>query len=474
MVGDLRAREPSLLTLDGIDLAPALEQRVFFALRDRDAADRTRPPVIDMATGLARLLAAVPLSVAAEWTPSAGEGPVTVLARDLTHYPVIARLGEELREAGVACAVVLTGRAARSAPLRRLPARRLERFLPARLFPGLLALEARRIARLRSASQRWPALVGDDDARIGRDAVRRELSRISLGAAALSGVVARWRPSLLVAFDEVGTWARLLPAVGKRHGVPTLDLPHAEASDAAAIRGAGYDRMAVYGRRAAEVLRSAGIPPQRVSEIGAPRFDPLLAMVRDTPPTPEQRRVVYAAQYPAGAMTPQLLALCRDAAVAVARVVAPAELVVVPHPADPSPPGPLPDAGPAVAVRQAGSDGLHRELVGAWAMVTGWSNSVFEAAIAGVPSIAVAAAGVAPVDFAADGLALAAPDLDAASEVARSLLDAAIHGSAVATAQGALMEHIGPLDGRATERAAALALEMVRPIPAGGARMAGA
>jgi hypothetical protein len=102
-------------------------------------------------------------------------------------------------------------------------------------------------------------------------------------------------------------------------------------------------------------------------------------------------------------------------------------------------------------------------------MVTGWSNSVYEAAIAGVPSITVAPAGVSPVDFAVEGLAIAARDEASAAEAARSVLDPDSRQAAVARARAVLPERLGPLDGRATERAARLALELAGGRPSGHA-----
>jgi hypothetical protein len=164
-------------------------------------------------------------------------------------------------------------------------------------------------------------------------------------------------------------------------------------------------------------------------------------------------------------MTPQLLALGLRGALAVAGAVSPAELVIVPHPADPRLYDLRADPPAGVVMRGVGKDGLHGELPGAWAMVTGWSNSVFEAAIAGVPSICVAPAGSSPVDFAGQGLAIAAGDEESAAEAARRLLDPAIHGAAVERARSGLTQRLGPLDGHATERAARLALELMRGGP---------
>jgi len=276
-----------------------------------------------------------------------------------------------------------------------------------------------------------------------------------------------------VAFDEVGTWGRILPAVAARHGLASLDLPHAEVADADAVRGAGYDRLAVYGPRAATRLAEAGIDRGRIVVIGAPRFDALVgtggevdAMVQPDAAGP----VVFAAQYVAGAMTAEGLRTCLSAAAAAAGALAPSDLVIVPHPAEPH--GTIAALAaaqtlpPGVRLRIA-DDGLHAALRGARLLVTGWSNSVFEAALLGVPSISVSPGGVAPVDFAAEGLAIGVSDAAEAARAAAALLDPAARAEAVRRARASLPEHLGPLDGRAAERAARLVRELERaPLPA--------
>jgi hypothetical protein len=458
--------EPMLLSISGIDLAGALEQQLFFALRDgAPAAGRPVGPIPD-AVAVARLAGASAAGLGS-WTARASSpAPIVALVRDPAHYPVVERLCDQLARESVALAMVRTGRAAASSAPQLVAAPRLARMVDPRLVPALAAFQARVLARTTGAGRGWAEVVGQQRADDALRVARSELGRVALGAVALAGLVRLWRPRLLVAFDEIGTWARLLPAVARRFAVPSLDLPHAEAADATAIEGAGYDRMAVYGSRAAAVLVAAGIAAERIIEIGAPRFDPLIAAIAsDASPTGQRRRVVFAAQYETGAMTPQLLALGMRGALAVAGAASPAELVIVPHPADPRRHDFGAEAPDGVAVRLAGGEGLHGELPGAWVMVTGWSNSVFEAAIAGVPSISVAPVGSSPVDFAAQGLAIAAIDEVSAAEAASALLDPATRQAAVARARAGLAERLGPLDGRATERAARLALEMVRSGP---------
>jgi hypothetical protein len=467
---DAAARdEPALLSIDGIDLAGALEQQLFFALRDGAPATGGRAGPLQDAIAAARLAAAAVASLGSRQVRNAGTAPIVVLVRDPTHYPVIEQLRDQLQRESVPLAMVRTGRAAAAAAPRGIVAPRLVRLVDPGSVPALAAFQVRLVARIDTACHGWDEVVGQRRAADSRLAARHELGRIALGAVALGGLVRRWRPSLLLAFDEIGTWARLLPAVARRFGVPSLDVPHADAADAIAIRGAGYDRMAVYGSRAAAVLREAGIGAERIVEIGAPRFDRLITAAAPSASPDGRRRVVYAAQYVTGSMTTQLLALCLRGAVAIAGAAIPAELVIVPHPADPQSLDVAVDAPAGVEVRVAGGDGLHRELAGAWAMVTGWSNSVYEAAIAGVPSITVAPPGASPVDFAAEGLAVAAHDEDTAAEAARSLLDPASHQAAVVRARAALPERLGPLDGRSTERAARLALELAGGRPSGHA-----
>jgi hypothetical protein len=298
-----------------------------------------------------------------------------------------------------------------------------------------------------------------------------EAARIALGAAGLLSVVRRWHPALLAAFDEIGTWARILPVVARRHGIPSLDLPHAEAADAEAIRGAAYDVMATYGPRATAVLRQAEVPAERIVEIGAPRFDPLVALTRARPDagrSPQDRRIVFAAQYLTGAMTRPSLRDCYRAALAAADALGVA-LVVVPHPAEePGTAADLvaedgPDGQTEVLVAEPGD--LHRRLIGAELLVTGWSNSVFEAAVAGVPAVTVNPGGIAPVDFAADGLSIGVTDADAAARAAHSLRDETTRRAVVRRARTVAEERLGALDGRASARAARLMLSMARGEP---------
>lgn len=464
LVASAAEAEPALLRVRGVDLAGALEQQLFFALRDGMPAGAPVPGRVH-ALALGRAAGATLLGTVRALSRSRMEpGGALLLIREPTHDPVVSRLAAELARNGIALGVVRTGRAASVAGPPGLPSAPLSAFVDAASTAALWQLQALLLARGPRATAGWRQLAGDAPVTGLRAVLARELPRIALGGVALAAAVRHWQPRALVAFDEIGTWARLLPAVGRAAGIGSLDLPHAEAADTTAIRGAGYDRMAVYGTRAAEVLRAAGVAPDRIVQIGAPRFDPLIAALRGGVTAGDRRRIVYAAQYVTGRMTPPLLAATRQAALAAARAAAPAELVLVPHPAAGEALS-LPEPSAGIGLRLA-PGGLHGELPGAWLLVTGWSNSVFEAALAGVPALTVAPPGVAPVDFASEGLSIGAADPEAAAAEALRLLDPDAHRAAVERARGALESRIGPLDGAATRRAAALIRELIDGSPA--------
>jgi hypothetical protein len=464
-VNSVRDRDPSLLAAFGADLGDALEQQLFFALRDgRSAATGAAGAWVEarsaMRTALAVAGATLPRA------PRLQSGAVVVLVREPIHLAALRSVERELTERdGPHLVALLVGRAAAVGWEDGPRSVRLERLLHPALGSELLRLNGRGLRRLRPATERWDGLLGPRDAERLRLVAGEEVPRIGLAAFALASAIRRLEPSLIGAFDEVGTWARILPTLARAHGTPSLDIPHAEAADAEAIRGAGYDRMAVYGPHAAAVLRAAGISDERIVQVGAPRFDAIARSYPASPAPVTPPRVVFAAQYVAGALTADALRISFAGALAAAARLAPSELVVRPHPAEP--PGTIagmvaelsPQEG--VTVRIDASRSLHELLDGAWLMVTAWSNSVLEAAVMGVPSLAVVPADVAdPVNFAAEGLALHAASAEEAADVAEHLRDVGERTLAVERARAALAAHIGPPDGLASSRVADLMISM--------------
>jgi hypothetical protein len=469
LVRVLAARGPTALSIGRVDLAPALEQQLFFALRDGSDAPPLGRRWADSGLALARMLAATAVSLVPRWLPPVGADPMVALIRTPARFAILDPIDRALDElSGETLAVVQVARAPNPSGSGRRSAR-LEKLLRPTALAGLTAHQARIARDLRSLDHAWAAVVGERSSAF-RAVAARELPRIALAATALQSVVQRWGPSLVIGFDEVGTWSRILPAVARANEIPSLNLPHAEADDPAGLAGASYDRFAVFGPRATAVMRLAGIPNDRIVEIGAPHFDRLIARPaldgRDTATsdTGQPSQILLAAQYVQGAMTMTGLERCHRVALAAATAIPPAEVVVLPHPLQP--PGLIEGivarvAVPAgVAVRVEHGVGLHDLLDGAWLLVTGWSTSVFEAALRGVPSFMVDPDQLSPLPYVAEGLAIGVGDETAARSVALSLVDPAFRAATLERAIGALATHLGPLDGRSSERAARLILSM--------------
>jgi len=443
--------------VDGIDVGPAVEQQLFFALRDgtfpvhRGYGRRHR--VLPAAAALAALAGGMRRR---PW--AAGPREILVVVRQEVHLRLLEPVTAALAALGrPAPAVVRLGRAGADSTL--------EAWGPA--LAGLLRpADAGRLLtvgvpppdRLADA---WSALVGNDRARSLAALAARTRIEAGLGAVGLSSAVRQVRPRVLATYDEVGSWGRLVAAVAARHGLVSVDLPHAEAVDAIAIAGGGFDAWAVFGPRSAATLRVAGIPAERIVTVGAARFD---ALVRD-PSVPQPagpRTILFASQYIGGPVVTRTvkertLALALGAAAAAA----PARLIVVPHPAesDDVTRQLLRSASPrpGLEVGVASDRTLHDLLPGAWLLLTGSSQSVLDATAAGVPSVTLNATGGAdPVPYAAEGLALGAADEAAAAAAIGSLLDGEARERQLARARAALEAHIGPLDGRAAERTARL------------------
>ncbi len=467
-VDALRVGGASALSFDGVDLSGAIEQQLFFAFRDgRPLATFTSALLAGQARSLGRTAAAMAAAAMPRRQRLPPPGGIVFLVRRAIHLEVVELIAARLRDLGGPPVVALLTNGAASTPTpSNVPLRSLASLMHPSQIAILSAFELRGVADRRRLLRVLEAALGPTEARIASDVVLDEVPRIALAAAALRSATLRLRPAVLGAFDEVGTWARILPAVGVCTGIPTIDVPHAEAADVAAICGAGYDRMAVYGPRAVRILEEAGIDPARIAVVGAPRFDPLAALPGTGGPATAPRRVVYAAQYLAGALTPQVMRTSYAAALAVAGSLAPAELLIRPHPAKPATiVEPLVRASPPpedVSVRIETQRTLPELLTGASAMVTAWSNSVFEAVLLGVPAITVVPPGVPQVvDFAHDGLALHASSPDEAASLAERLRDPQTAAAIVERARTAAERRIGPIDGGASERVARICMEMI-------------
>lgn len=310
----------------------------------------------------------------------------------------------------------------------------------------------------------WANLV--DPGRAARLAaiLRRGLPLVALDAARVVSFMARHDPAVVACFSESGLLARIVPAAAKATpGRPrVVDLPHAEAADPSGMVGTDYDGVAVYGPRAAAVMAVAGIPPERVVEIGPLRYDALLSRP-PLPPSESPRRIVLASQPgdPAKpAFHPDVKREVLRAAIAASAAMRPAELLIVPHPTEGDRVNQeylarttMPDG---VEARLERTGTLHDALAGAWFLITGASQAVFDATVSGVPAITInATGGPDPVSFARDGVALGASSIDEAVALAQRLLDPGRREEAVVAARAALGSRLGRLDGHAAARAAA-------------------
>jgi hypothetical protein len=442
-----------------VDLRSAAEHLVYTALRSGGGGVARG----SAAGGPLRVVRAVSRS---RFLPKSGttEQPrVVVLVTQPIHVALYRPIAERLAERGVESTIVDAetrgGRAVNSDDI----VARLVHYLRPGDVPALLAHAALLARQLSDTPVTWRPLLSDEDAGPILTVLQRGISLAAIDAARLARMLNRLAPDLLVCFSESGLLGRLAPAVASAGAgrIPVVDLPHAEAADPWGTDGVGYDALAVYGPRAAEVMRLAGIDQGRIIEIGPLRYDGILAASRETAAVTEPRRILFASQ-PVDprkpALHPDIKRAALSAAVAAGAVAAPAEVVAVPHPVEP--PGGLEllvgELSPPAGVRcTVASAGLHGLLPGSWLLVTASSQSVFEAVIAGIPAVTVHPAGSEPpVTFAADGIALGVTTDEEAEQVARSLLNSTTRDRAVRASRAALGNRIGPLDGRAADRAA--------------------
>lgn len=457
----VRDLAPGSLQVGGIDLGPAAEHALFTVLRRMARDDAPPRPRSGSGTSALISLARVArLAARARPRSDARSTPQGVLF--VANAPIHAVLARQV-VAALPATDAMPAHLVLTAPFRPDPQGfRSVAELGSRIDTGwLLPLAAHALGVARSAPK-WRDVAAGQRATAAA-ALRDALPRLAILAAMLDTEVRRTRPALLAAFNESGTWGRLVPAVARAHGLPAVDLPHAEAADPWGSAGIEYDRVLVYGPRSAAVMREAGIDPARVIEVGALRYDPLIRAVADASgAAPESRRRIVFASQPAGpgrAMTAADKALTLEIALAACAEAAPCELVIRPHPTETDRVTrdvlAATSAPPGVAVHLDSEQDLHELLAGAWLLMTASSQSVYEAAIAGVPSITIhVGPGPDPVPFAREGVAIGCTDEVSSREAVRALTDDRRRGEAVARARAALEPHLGTVDGHAAERVA--------------------
>ena len=467
---------PESLRIGTIDLGPAGEHAIFTVLRRAERLDVSSRPMAG-GSGSASLAPLVPFARLARLLPHArwpthrvpGGSPRVLFVANAPIHVVLARqVVDALRSTDDFAAHLVVTAGPRPQGQGFATATVLGDRIDVAWLPRLAAHAA---AVVRSA-RRWASAAAGERHSVAVRVLRDSLPRLAFLAAALDSDVRRTRPVLLAAFNESGHWGRLVPAVAHAHGLAAVDLPHAEAADPWGTAGVGYDRILVYGARSAAVMRQAGIEPDRIIEVGGLRYDPLVQAMAGGAGSPSAagRRIVFASQ-PAGpgrAMTTDEKATILRITLAACEEAAPCELVIRHHPTETDPvvrevlaettfPG-------GVTARIEADHDLHELLPGAWLLVTASSQSVYEAAIAGVPAITIhVAPGPESVPFAREGIAVGCTDEGSARAAVRALADDARREEAVEQARAALAPHLGQVDGHAAERVAQTIRRLAAP-----------
>ncbi|MGH2445670.1 MAG: hypothetical protein ACRDGD_06490 [Candidatus Limnocylindria bacterium] len=460
LVARLPASAYHALRWSGIDLRSSAEHILYAALRQPFV------PAIHDRLGIARPLARLAresgrvLRGAARQRSEAAA--VAVFVTQPVHATLFASVSEHLPR-GLSVRVVDARTRGRAAGLITSADEALAAHLDAHHVPSLTRHAISVQHDLSDAPVEWTEVV--DRVRGERLAaiLRRGLPLVALDAARVVTFVRRRRPAVIACFSESGLLARIVPTAGQaaQAGPRVVDLPHAEAADPSGMVGTEYDGVAVYGPHAASVMALAGVPADRIVEIGPLRYDALLSRP-PTPPSRSPRRIVLASQPsdPAKpAFHPDVKRNVLRAAIAASAAMRPAELLIVPHPTESDgvtqgflAQATIPD-GVAIHLERTGT--LHEALAGAWVLVTGASQAVFEAIVSGVPAITFnATGGPDPVNFARDGIALGAISVEEIHALALGLLEPGVREETVAAARAALGDRLGPLDGRAAARAA--------------------
>ncbi len=274
------------------------------------------------------------------------------------------------------------------------------------------------------------------------------------------------RPRLVVVGNDRYWIGQGFVQQARRRGIRTVAVQDGVASDSPAWYSRSADEVVVSGRYYADLLLRHGVPAGAIVDAGQPRYDALI----QTPPARAQARAraglpsdafcVLVATQPI--QHPAFLAQVARAVLAVPDVT----LVLRPHPSQPS-------AGlasvcrglPAGRIVWAGGPSITDLLAGCDLLLTQYSTVAIGAALLGRPIITVNVSGLPdPVPYAETGLATGAKSPPEISTLVQQARDAWRAGSlstwAGPSAQG-LALLVGPTDGHAAERVAALITQAI-------------
>jgi hypothetical protein len=165
-------------------------------------------------------------------------------------------------------------------------------------------------------------------------------------------------------------------------------------------------------------------------------------------------------------LTDAALETALHATLTAAGRVAPAHVRIAPHPI--GPPG-LAERWLATArvphgvtVEVGALEGLHPAMLDSDVLITVTSQSVLEAAVVGIPALAIQPPGPAyRFSYAEEGVAEVATTAEELGERIAALRLPIAAAAAVETARAAVGRHLGPMDGRAAQRTADLMAELL-------------
>jgi hypothetical protein len=298
-----------------------------------------------------------------------------------------------------------------------------------------------------------------------------DVQRYAAMIEALDGLARAVRPALWITLEDLFAFGKCVAAVGERLGVPTLNVQHG-------IIGAypyrtGVDvvgTFAAFGESSRQTLIARGADPARIVVTGPVRYDDIhdparqpdrSALLRAAGLDPARPVVLFASQPARRLITTGIRRAALRALLGAAGEIG-AQVVIKPHPLEDDTVATevLAEVGHAAPVVRGE---LYDWLAVCEVMATVSSTVVYEAALAERPALVLEWSGNPDVaGYLADGIALLPESPDRVAEALRRLLTDNSTRAALRGRQRAFVaDHLAGNDGRASERLAALARNLM-------------
>lgn len=298
--------------------------------------------------------------------------------------------------------------------------------------------------------------------------VTREISLGILHARLWERILDAVRPSVVVSFVHYNELMAPLVLQARHRGLPTLCLQHGITGPLFRAEALlPYDDLVIFGEYAREMLAPLARTDARFTVTGHSLYDDLVG--QSVSPAPRDH--ILDGRSHLVVVTTQPIEVNLRAyerrwwleLLAEACATLDARMAIKPHPReDPALYRPLVENSPEhVILIPHGAYELSALIAAADVLVTRFSTTVFEAALLGRPVMTVNLGGGADqYPFAAEGAAVGVyTEEDLLPTLRRLLTDPAARTALDRTRQQFLDRHVGPRDGRATERIAALIAE---------------